>query len=74
MKNNRYIAPVIVSVLVIAYFILYMVVASSVPDIPPLLKAVAVILPAVFIVVMIKTLMERIKEIKKGEDNDIGKY
>jgi len=74
MKNNKYIAPVIISILFIAYFLLYMSLASSIQDIPPAIKAAAVILPAIFIVVMIKTLMERIKEIKKGEDDDIGKY
>ena len=31
-------------------------------------------IPVVMIIVMICTLMERIKEIRKGENDDLGKY
>ena len=74
MKNNRYIGPVAVAVVMVAYFALYMAVSATVPGLPVVVRAVATLLPAVFIVLMIKTLLDRIKEIKKGEDNDLGKY
>ena len=74
MKNNRYIGPVAVAVVIVAYFALYMAVSATVPGLPVVVRAVATLLPAVFIVLMIKTLLDRIKEIKKGEDNDLGKY
>ena len=74
MKNNRYIGPVAVAVVMVAYFALYMAISATVPGLPVVVRAVATLLPAVFIVLMIKTLLDRIKEIKKGEDNDLGKY
>lgn len=74
MKNNRYIGPVMVTVLMVAYFALYMAVSATMPGIPMAFRAIVTLLPAVFIVLMIKTLLDRIKEIKKGEDNDLGNY
>lgn len=74
MKNNRYTGPVAVTVFMVAYYTLYMAASALLPGIPVALRAAAVLLSAAFIVLMIKTLIDRIKEIKKGEDNDIGKY
>ena len=74
MKNNRYIAPAIVTVAVVGYFLLYMAISATMPGMPAAVRVALVILSAVLIVVMIKTLLDRIKEIKKGEDNDLGNY
>ena len=74
MKNNRYIAPAVVTVAVVGYFLLYMAISATVPGMPTVARVALVVLSAVLIVVMIKTLLDRINEIKKGEDNDLGKY
>ena len=74
MKNNRYIAPVIVTVVMVAYLGLYIWLSATRPDMSAAIRVIAVVLPVIFIAVMIKVLIDRIKEIRKGEDNDLGNY
>ena len=73
MKKNPYIAPILISILVILYFIGYGWAASTI-EMPLILKYIFVIIPVALIVGMIFTLKERIKEIKRGENDDLGKY
>ena len=73
MKKNPYIAPIIVAVLVVLYFAFYGYMATVVV-MPFVARVVFMAIPVVMIIVMICTLMERIKEIKKGENDDLGKY
>lgn len=73
MKKNPYIAPIVITVLVILYFIGYGRAAATI-DMPFITKCIFVVISVVLIAGMIFTLKERIKEIKGGENNDIGKY
>ena len=73
MKKNPYIAPVVITVLVILYYMLYGWLAVTI-DMPQLLKVVFVVIPIVMAIGMFFTLKERINEIKKGENDDLGKY
>jgi len=74
LKTNKkkMIAPIIVSVVVILYYVVYFGALISVVDglWRLLLGIVTVILSAVMGMVCI----ERINEIKKGEEDDISKY
>ena len=74
MKKNPYIAPIIVTVLVVLYFIFYGYMTTMVDGMPFVARVVFVAIPVVMIIVMVYTLIERIKEIKKGENDDLGKY
>ena len=74
MKKNPYIAPIVVAVLVVLYFIFYGYMATIIDGMPFVARVVFMAIPAVMIIVMICTLTERIKEIKKGENDDLGKY
>ncbi|MBR5875112.1 MAG: hypothetical protein IKY90_10320 [Oscillospiraceae bacterium] len=74
MKKNPYIAPITVAVLVVLYFIFYGYMATVVDDMPSVARVVFMAIPVVMIIVMIYTLIERIKEIRKGENDDLGKY
>jgi len=70
---KKYIAPIMVAVIMIAYFALYfgiliMLIKSL------LFKIILGIVPAIFSGIMIFVLIERIKEIRSGEENDLGKY
>lgn len=61
------------AVIMIAYFALYfgiliMLIKSL------LFKIILGIVPAIFSGIMIFVLIERIKEIRSGEENDLGKY
>ena len=73
MKKNPYIAPVIIAVRVILYFVGYGWAIVNF-DMPLFTKCIFAVIPIVFITGMIFTLKERIKEIKKGENDDLGKY
>lgn len=74
MKKNPYIAPIIVAVLVVLYFIFYGYMTTMVDGMPFVARVVFVAIPVVMIIVMVCTLIERIKEIRKGENDDLGKY
>jgi uncharacterized membrane protein len=47
---------------------------TMVDGMPFVARIVFVAIPVVMIIVMIYTLIERIKEIRKGENDDLGKY
>ena len=74
MKKNPYIAPIVVAVLVVLYFIFYGYMATVIDGMPFVARIVFMAVPVVVIIVMIYTLIERIKEIKKGENDDLSKY
>lgn len=77
MKKHRkkMVAPVVITVLVIGYFIFYMWMGwSTREEIPFLLKILLLLVPAGFIGLISYMLLERIREIKGGEEDDLSKY
>ena len=66
------IAPVVISVLVILYYVVYFGFLISLLD--GIWKYAFGIFPIVISAVMVKVCIERINEIKKGEEDDISKY
>ena len=72
--DKRIIAPVIVTVLLIAYFLFWLLGCYVMPDMPVIIKLVSGIIPISFIGVSLFILGERIKEIKSGEEDDLNKY
>ncbi len=71
-KGKKMIAPIIVSVIIILYYVLYFGIVVTLLD--GVLKYVLGIIPLFFTGVMIKVCVERIKEIKEGEEDDLSKY
>ena len=69
---KKMIAPIIVTLLFIAYFILYF--ALLITTLEGILKYALGIIPLVFMAVIFAVCIERIKEIKKGEEDDLSKY
>ena len=70
--KKKMIAPIIVSVLVILYYVVYFGFLISLLD--GIWRYALGIFPIAFSVVMIKVCIERIREIKGGEEDDISKY
>ena len=66
------IAPIVVSIIVVLYYIVYFGFLISLFS--SVWKWLLGLFPLVFSIVMIKVCVERIKEIKKGEDDDLSKY
>ncbi len=71
-KSKKMIAPILISVIIILYYVLYFGILIALLD--GIWKYVLGIVPLLFAGVMIKVCVERIKEIKEGEEDDLSKY
>ena len=65
-------APIVITVIFIIYYIAYFSIIIFTVD--GILKYLLGIIPLAFSAVMVKVCIERINEIKKGEEDDISKY
>ena len=70
--KKKIIAPIIITFILILYYITYFGFVISLLN--GIWKYVLGIIPLVFSGIMIYVCIERIKEIKKGEEDDISKY
>lgn len=68
------IAPVVIVALISIYYIAIGVIFAYINGVPMLAKIIALVVPALLSGVAITVLIQRIKEIKKGEDDDLSKY
>ena len=71
-KKKKLIAPIIITVLMIAYYAIYFGVLIALLD--GIWKYALGIVPLIFSGLTLAVCIERIKEIKKGEEDDISKY
>ena len=71
-KKKQYAAPIIVTVLSVAYYAFYFGFLISIMD--GFWCLFFGIMPVAFSAITIAVCIERIKEIKKGEEDDISKY
>ena len=70
---KKYIAPVIITVLMILWFFIYFgVIITLIENL--LFKIIVGIIPVIFAGIMIFVFIERIKEIRSGEEDDLSKY
>ena len=69
---KKLIAPIIVTILMVFYYVLYFGFLISLLE--GVWKYALGIIPLAFSTVMIKVCIERINEIKKGEEDDLSKY
>ena len=74
MKDNRkkLIAPILVTVLMVIYYVVYFGFLMSL--LTGFVRYALGILPLAFCAVMVKVCIERIQEIKKGEEDDLSQY
>ena len=70
--SKKMVAPIVISVIVILYYIVYFCFLILLLD--GIWKYLLGIIPIAFSAVMIAVCVERINEIKKGEEDDISKY
>lgn len=68
------IAPVVIVALISIYYIAIGVIFAYMNGVSMLAKIIALVVPALLSGVAITVLIQRIKEIKKGEDDDLSKY
>ena len=71
-RKKKMIAPIVITVLLILYYVVYFGFLISLLD--GIGKWILGILPLAFSLLLVKVCIERIKEIRKGEEDDISKY
>ena len=71
-KKKKMIAPIIISVIVVLYWVVYFGILITLLD--GIWKIVLGIVLLALTAVMVKVCIERIQEILKGEEDDISKY
>ena len=69
---KKLIAPIVVTILMVLYYVVYFGFLISLLE--GVWKYALGIIPLVFSAVMVKVCIERINEIKKGEEDDLSKY
>lgn len=72
MHRKKMVAPIVISVIVVLYYAAYFGLLITALD--GIWKYVLGIVPILLSAVMVKVCIERIKEIKDGEEDDISKY
>ena len=70
--RKKMIAPIVVSIILILYYGIYFGFIISLID--GIWKYALGLIPILFSGVIIKVCIERINEIKKGEEDDLSKY
>ena len=69
--KNKMISPIIITIIVVLYYVVYF--GFIITLIGGISKYLLGIIPILFSIIMIKVCIERINEIKKGEEDDISK-
>ena len=72
LYKNKMIAPTVISVIIILYYVVYFGILIALLD--GIWKWLLGIIPLALSAVMLKVCIERINEIKKGEEDDLSKY
>ena len=70
--GNKLIAPILVTVFMVLYYVLYFGFLISLME--GVWKWLFGLFPLVFAVLTIKVCIERIQEIRKGEEDDLSQY
>ena len=70
--KKKMIAPIIVTVIMVLYYVVYFGFLMSL--LPGIWKYALGIIPLGLSAVMVKVCIERLNEIRKGEEDDISKY
>ena len=70
--QKKMIAPIAVAVILVAYYIIYF--GFLIALLNGVWKIILAIVPLAFSAVIIKVCVDRIKEIRKGEEDDLGQY
>ena len=70
--QKKLIAPIAVAVILVAYYIIYF--GFLIALLEGAWKIILAIVPLAFSALIVKVCIDRIKEIRKGEEDDLGQY
>jgi len=71
--QKKMIAPIVITVLLAAYMLAYFFILLSVP-MPVWVKVLVGLLPLSLLCASVFVLLQRIKEIRSGEEDDLSQY
>jgi len=74
MHKKKMIAPIVITAIMVLYYIGFAWVCVVLDGIPLFVKLLGGIIPLLLGGVCIYVLLERIKEIRSGEEDDLSKY
>lgn len=72
--TKKIIAPVIITIIFVTYYIGFAAVCLFIYGIPAIIKLLFGVVPLALAGVMIYVLLTRINEIRSGEEDDLSKY
>lgn len=72
--GKKMIAPVVVTLVILAYFAVIIAAFTLIPGIPAVAKALMILVPLSLAGTMIGVFISRMKEIRSGEEDDLSKY
>jgi uncharacterized membrane protein len=73
-QRSKYIVPIVVAIFIVLYYSIWAIFLYN-ENFPFVIKIAIFVVPSIIIIVMtVMALLERFKEIKKGENDDLGKY
>ena len=72
--GKKMIAPIVIAVIIIAYYVGIAVLFASVTGIPVIIRILMIVIPLILAAVMVGVLISRIKEIQGGEEDDLSQY
>lgn len=73
MNKKKMIAPIIITAIVILYYLVYFTLIITVVE-PLVLRILLGIIPIALSAVMLCVCIQRINEIKSGEEDDLDRY
>lgn len=73
LHTKKMIAPIVIGVILGVYYMLFVILCLIIP-IPFWAKLLMVVIPLALAGVVIFVLVERINEIRSGEEDDLSKY
>lgn len=74
MRGKKMIAPVIITILFVLYYAGFACICFFIESIPLILKILFGAIPLILAAVCVYVLIERIEEIRSGEEDDLSQY
>lgn len=72
--RRKLIAPIVITVLLALYYVGFALFCLGEPDMPVVIKLLCTIVPLALAGVGVYVLIQRIKEIRSGEEDDLSQY
>lgn len=74
MHGKKMIAPIIITILFVLYYVGFACACFYIDGIPLIVKIVFGAVPLILAAVCVYVLIERIEEIRSGEEDDLSEY